>query len=96
MTLLGVFSAAVGALLRSTALALGLLMPLFFVVSPALGTIAGTRPVGRFLPDQAGIQAMRVTVEPGQLTQTQGLTVLVIWTVGVVALGYWMIRQRDA
>lgn len=96
VTLLGVFSASVASLLRGTALSLGILMPLFFVVSPALGTISGTKPVARFLPDQAGMQAMKATVGPGDLTPTQGLLVLVGWTVLAIAAGHWLIRRRDA
>lgn len=96
VTLLGIFSAAVAALLRSTALSLGILMPLFFVVSPALGTISGTKPVARFLPDQAGMRAMRVTMENGDLTPTQGVLVLLAWTIVAAAAGYWLIRRRDA
>lgn len=94
--LIDVFSAAVAALVRGTALALGLLMPLFFVVSPVLGMIPGTRPAARFLPDQAGFRAMQVTAEPGDLTAGQGLLVLALWTVAAAAAGYWLIRRRDA
>lgn len=94
--MINVFSAAVAALLRSTALALGILMPLFFVVGPALGTISGTRPVAQFLPDQAGIRAMRVTAESGDLTAGQGILVLLLWTLAAAAAGYWLIRRRDA
>jgi ABC-2 type transport system permease protein len=96
VTLLGVFAASVAALLRSTALSLGILMPLFFIVSPALGAIPGTKPVARFLPDQAGMQAMKATVGHGDLTPAQGLLVLVAWTVAAVLFGYWSIRRRDA
>lgn len=96
VVLLAVFSASLAALLRSTALSLGILMPLFFVVSPALGTISGTKPVARFLPDQAGMYAMRATVERGDLSPTQGILVLLAWTVVAVVAGYWLIRRRDA
>lgn len=96
VVMINVFSAAVAALLRSTALALGILMPLFFVVSPALGTISGTKPVARFLPDQAGMRAMRVTAESGDLTAGQGLLILLLWTIAAAAAGYWLIRRRDA
>jgi ABC-2 type transport system permease protein len=96
VVLINVFAASLAALLRSTALSLGILMPLFFVVSPALGTISGTKPVARFLPDQAGMQAMKATVSAGDLTPGQGLLVLVLWTVVAAAGGYWLIRRRDA
>lgn len=96
VTLMGIFSASVAALLRSTAISLGVLLPLFFVVSPALGTIEGTKPVARFLPDQAGMYAMRATVGEGDLTATQGILVLLVWAIVAVTTGYWLIRRRDA
>ncbi|WP_329110075.1 ABC transporter permease subunit [Micromonospora sp. NBC_01699] len=96
VTLLGVFAAAVAAVLRGTALTLGILIPFFFVVSPALWLIPATRSAARFLPDQAGMRAMEATVGPGELTQNQGLLVLLGWTVLAVAAGYWSIRRRDA
>ncbi|WP_430499829.1 ABC transporter permease [Micromonospora trifolii] len=96
VVLINVFSAAVAALLRSTALTLGILMPLFFVVGPALGTISGTKPVAQFLPDQAGMRAMQVTADSGELTAGQGILVLLLWTLTAAAVGYWLIRRRDA
>jgi ABC-type transport system involved in multi-copper enzyme maturation permease subunit len=96
VVLINVFAASVAALLRSTAVSLGILMPLFFVASPALGTISGTKPVARFLPDQAGMQAMKATVRAGDLSPGQGLLVLLLWTVVAVGAGYWLIRRRDA
>lgn len=96
VVLINVFAASVAALLRSTAVALGILIPLFFVVSSALDMISITKPVARFLPDQAGTQAMRVTMSAGDLTPGQGLLVLLLWTVVAVGCGYWLIRRRDA
>lgn len=96
VTLLGVFSVAVAAILRSTALTLGILMPLFFVVSPALAAIPGTEPVARFLPDQAGMRAMSVHLAPGDLTPAQGVLVLSAWALAAVVAGSGLVRYRDA
>ena len=48
-------------------------LTLFLVVGPALGTISGTKPVAQFLPDQAGMRAMQVTADSGELTAGQGI-----------------------
>jgi ABC-2 type transport system permease protein len=96
VVLINCLSAAVAAMLRSTAWALGLLVPFFFAASPALAVISGTRPAARFLPDQAGMRAMRVTTEAGALTPGQGLLVLLLWTAALSAAGYWLTCRRDA
>jgi ABC-2 type transport system permease protein len=91
VTLICVFSAAVAAMLRGSALSLGILMPFFFIVSPLLNAIPATRAAARYLPDQAGMRMMTVDLaEAGR-----GLVVVLGWTVVAVLSGYWLTRVRD-
>jgi ABC-2 type transport system permease protein len=91
VTLICVFSAAVAAMLRGSALSLGVLIPFFFVVSPVLNGISATRAVARYLPDQAGLRMMTADLADAG----RGLLVLLGWTVVAVLGGYWLTRVRD-
>jgi ABC-2 type transport system permease protein len=91
VTLICVFSAAVAAMLRGSALSLGVLIPFFFIVSPLLNAIPVTRAAAHYLPDQAGMRMMTVDLaEAGR-----GLLVVLGWTVVAVLSGYWLTRIRD-
>jgi len=96
LTLICAFSAGVAAVLRNSALTLGILIPLFFVIGPIMSRIPGVGKAARFLPDQAGNQIM--TVGPphgGALSALQGLLIVIAWTVVAVGAGYLLLRRRD-
>ncbi|MEU2909608.1 ABC transporter permease [Streptomyces massasporeus] len=96
MALLAVFAMGAATVLRSPLLALGLLMPFFFLVSPILGSLPKTRTVAQYFPDSAGIRIAQVEKLPGALGPWSGLGILVLWTAVSVALGVVALRSRDA
>lgn len=89
--LLSLFSAAVTVLVRGTAVALGILLPLFFAAGPLLANLPATRELARFLPDQAGQQA--IWVSGNTLRPLYGLLVLILWTAAAVVAALWSIRR---
>ncbi|MGW5360290.1 ABC transporter permease subunit [Actinopolymorpha pittospori] len=96
LTLVCALAIGVATVVRSSALALVILVPLFYVVEPILGQIRLTEALARYLPGQAGAQVM--TVGPpknGALEPGQGLLVLVAWTATALVAGYLSLRHRD-
>ncbi|MFE0187666.1 ABC transporter permease [Streptomyces sp. NPDC058989] len=92
--LLAVFSAGIGALLRSPVGALSLLVPLFLSLGPMLGSLKATREVGQFLPDRAGQQILHLAPE-GTLGPWPGIAVLAGWAALAAAAGLWSLLRRD-
>ncbi|GAA1682553.1 ABC transporter permease [Glycomyces endophyticus] len=101
LTLLSVFTAAVAVMLRSTVLALSVLLPVLFLGSQGLGNIDAIRPVAQYLPDQVGMVIMHLTV-PGDprfgrdYGPWEGIAILVLWTAAALAGGWFAMRRRDA
>ncbi|MFI6070022.1 ABC transporter permease subunit [Actinoplanes sp. NPDC051343] len=96
LTLVCALSVGVGTVLRNSALTLGILIPLFFIIGPILSRIPGVDKAARFLPDQAGNQIMTVGEhKAGTLTPLEGLLVLIAWTVLAVGGGHLRLRRRD-
>ncbi|WP_317790979.1 ABC transporter permease subunit [Actinoplanes sichuanensis] len=96
-TLLCVFAMGLAAVLRSSALTIGLLFPLFFMISTILTSIPKVGQVAQFLPDVAGGQILyREPQGDTILNGWTGLAVLVAWTVAALAAGYLAVRRRDA
>lgn len=97
LTLLCLISAAVTMMLRSTVLALGILVPLFFIVSDILAHLPGVGSVARYLPNVAGAQILRV-VPDGRIDVGTwgGLAVLLLWTAAALCGGLVTLRRRDA
>ncbi|MEE1804674.1 ABC transporter permease subunit [Streptomyces sp. NPDC101062] len=101
MTLIALFSMGVTAMLRSSILSLGILMPFFFLVSQILAAVPGAKDVARYFPDQAGRQITQVV--SGALNSTpapygpwQGLGIMALWVVAALAGGYAVLKKRDA
>ncbi|MDA5285174.1 MULTISPECIES: ABC transporter permease subunit [unclassified Streptomyces] len=101
MALISLFSMGVTAMLRSQMLALGILMPFFFLVSTILGAVETTRKVAQYFPDQAGSKIMQVV--PGAMDSGEtpygpwgGLGIMVLWTLAAVLGGYIVLKKRDA
>ncbi|MEV5595163.1 ABC transporter permease [Streptomyces sp. NPDC052496] len=99
MTLIAVFSMGVATMLRSPMLALGILMPFFFLISSILGNVPATEKIGWYLPDQAGQKVMQVVPPAGNEVPYGpwgGFAIMVAWTAAVLLCGYALLRRRDA
>ncbi|MFD7643241.1 hypothetical protein ACFV4P_21610 [Kitasatospora sp. NPDC059795] len=83
--------------LRNQTAALGLLSPMVFLGTTALSAIPGVRDVTQFLPDRAGLYAMRLHDAPDvHYGHTTGLLLAAAWTALAVAAGLRTLRRRDA
>jgi ABC-type transport system involved in multi-copper enzyme maturation permease subunit len=89
LALLALLSAGAAAAVRSTAAALGLLVPLVFLISPVVGEDAW------FLPDRAGQQVLHPVPE-GPLGAWTGMAVMAAWTAAALCAGLIVLRRRDA
>ncbi|MEE1940322.1 ABC transporter permease subunit [Streptomyces sp. TRM 70361] len=89
LSLLTLLSAGVATVLRSTAGALGTLVPLIFLISPVVG------PDAWFLPDRAGQQVLHPVPE-GPLGAWSGMAVMALWTAAALCAGLAVLRRRDA
>ncbi len=99
MTLIALFSMGVATMLRSPMLALGILMPIFFLLAPILGNVSATKKVGQYLPDQAGSKIMQVVPPLDGDTPYGpwgGLLIMVAWVAVALAGGYLLLKKRDA
>ncbi|MEU8433039.1 ABC transporter permease subunit [Streptomyces sp. NPDC029216] len=101
MALIALFSMGVAMMLRSSMLALGILMPFFFLISTILGAVEATRQVAQYFPDQAGTRIMQVV--PGAMDSAEasygpwgGLGIMVLWVAAAVIGGYLVLGKRDA
>jgi ABC-type transport system involved in multi-copper enzyme maturation permease subunit len=96
-TLLGVFAMGLAAVLRSSALTIGILFPLFFLVSTILSSLPKVGKLAQFLPDVAGGNILyRQPPADTVLNAWTGLAVLVAWTAAAVFAGYLAVKRRDA
>ncbi|MER5476089.1 ABC transporter permease [Streptomyces sp. NPDC002734] len=98
MTLIAVFSMGMAAMLRSPMLALGVLMPFFFLLSPILGAVSATKKVGQYLPDQAGSRIMQVVTlgDDKPYGPWGGLGIMALWCAAALVGGYLLLKRRDA
>ncbi|MBT2403905.1 MULTISPECIES: ABC transporter permease subunit [unclassified Streptomyces] len=101
MAMIALFSMGVAAILRSSMLSLGILMPFFFLVSNILGAVSATRKVAQYFPDQAGSKIMQVV--PGAMDTGDtpygpwgGFGIMALWTLAAVLGGYLILKKRDA
>ncbi|MFE5485299.1 ABC transporter permease [Streptomyces sp. NPDC056527] len=94
--LLAVLAGAVTFVTRRSIGALGILLPMLFLVSGILAASSRLRPLARLLPDRAGLQLMQAHHEAGDLTPAAGGAVLLLWTAAVVTLAYVLFRRREA
>jgi ABC-2 type transport system permease protein len=98
MTMTALISLAIGALLRHTAGAISVALGLNLVVPGLLGLIPGSlgQHLEYALPSRAGQLIMDRTEDVGTpYTQWTGLFIVVLWTVGTMALALWSIKKRD-
>ncbi|MFE9537682.1 ABC transporter permease [Streptomyces sp. NPDC006691] len=101
MALIALFSMGVAAMLRSSMLSLGILMPFFFLISQILSAVPGAKTVARYFPDRAGSQIMQVVPDamnsdPAPYGPWGGLSIMALWVIAALAGGYLVLRHRDA
>ncbi|MFI5753891.1 ABC transporter permease subunit [Streptomyces sp. NPDC051569] len=101
MALIAVFSMGVTAMLRSSMLSLGILMPFFFLVSQILSAVPVAKNVAHYFPDQAGSKILQVVPNAMNADRTPygpwgGFGILVLWVLAALAGGYAVLKKRDA
>ncbi|GAA2096469.1 ABC transporter permease subunit [Streptomyces albiaxialis] len=102
LTLICLFALGVATMLRSSALALGILLPLLFLGSQGLGNVPKLKTVLQFLPDQAGMELMGLVgpSDDPQFAHVYGpwgaLAILLAWTAAALVGGYVTLNRRDA
>ncbi|MFE9844499.1 ABC transporter permease subunit [Streptomyces goshikiensis] len=101
MALIALFSMGVATMLRSSVLAICILIPFFLLISNILNGVSATRKVAQYLPDQAGSKIMQVV--PGAMDSGEtpygpwgGLGIMVLWVLASVLGGYLVLKKRDA
>ncbi|MFI5532646.1 ABC transporter permease subunit [Kitasatospora sp. NPDC051853] len=97
LTMLCLFAAGVTAMLHNQTLALGLLVPFFFLLSPILSIVPYAKNVARYFPDYAGSRMLAV-YEPADQPYGPwaGFFICLAWTVAAVAGGILVLKKRDA
>ncbi|MEU8621069.1 ABC transporter permease [Streptomyces sp. NPDC048623] len=93
--LLAVLAAALTFLVRRSLAALGILLPLLFVVSGALAAVPRLRSLARLLPDRAGLRLMQTHQDAGDLSPLAGGAVLLLWAVLAAAGSYAALRRQE-
>lgn len=84
------------AMLGNFSAALGLLTPMVFLGTTWLAAIPGVRELGQFLPDRAGLYAMRTQPEPGvHYGHWTGLAIMALWTALAVYGGLRAMRRYE-
>jgi ABC-2 type transport system permease protein len=102
LTMMCVFVMGVATVLRSTALSLGIMIPVLFLNSQGLSSLPAVRPVTQYLPDQAGAAMMHIG-EPGKtfLGHTDfgpggAFLIMLAWVAAALGGAYVSVRRRDA
>ncbi|GAA2418805.1 ABC transporter permease [Streptomyces mauvecolor] len=93
--LIAVCAGAVTFMVRRSIAALGILLPLLFLVSSLLGASSRLASFARLLPDRAGLRLMQVHQEPGDLTPAAGGGVLLLWTLVAAFAAYALFSRRE-
>ncbi|MER7622796.1 ABC transporter permease [Streptomyces sp. NPDC126503] len=101
MGLIAIFSMGVAAMLRSSMLSLGILVPFFFLISQILSAVPKAKEVARYFPDQAGSKIMQVVPdalgsEKAPYGPWGGLGIMLLWVAAALVGGWLVLRRRDA
>ncbi|MBD0710723.1 MULTISPECIES: ABC transporter permease [unclassified Streptomyces] len=99
--LIALFSMGVTAMLRSSILSMGILIPFLLLVSGILSVVPKAKEVALYFPDQAGSKIMRVVPDGMGATDASygpwgGLGIMVLWVIASLVGGYLVLRNRDA
>ena len=96
---------AIGALLRSSAAALSLVLGLLLVLEQIVGAVPMIKNAAPLLPANAGsrlvmsdarVQEMNDAMAGPDLTPWLGYGVMLVWVVALLSLGVVLVRRRDA
>ncbi|MFH8577377.1 ABC transporter permease [Streptomyces zaomyceticus] len=101
MGLIALFSMGVAAMLRSSMLSLGILVPFLLLVSNILSAVPKAKEVARYFPDQAGAKIMQVVPDAMNSEEAPygpwgGLGIMVLWVAVALLGGYLVLKKRDA
>jgi ABC-2 type transport system permease protein len=96
---LGVFSIAIGAIVRHTAGGIAGIIAFVLVLAPLTQLIPGSigDHVYAYLPTSAGQLMVNARQGPDDLfTPWQGFGVMCLWTLGLMVIANYLLRRRDA
>lgn len=101
MAMIALFSMGAAAMLRSSVLAICILIPLFLLITNILGGVPATRKVGQYFPDQAGSKIMQVVPDAMDSGTTPygpwgGFGIMLLWVAASLLGGYLVLKKRDA
>ena len=99
LTVLGLFSLAIGTMIRHTAGAIATAIGVVFVLPILSGLLPGSwgAHINAYLPEQAGTLITHTQEQSGDLLSPwQGFGVLCIWTVLALAVAAYLLERRDA
>jgi ABC-2 type transport system permease protein len=99
LTVVGLLSVALGALIRNTAGAIAAVFGLLLVL-PVLGEVLGLtswgKDVPKYLPSNAGQALLAVTPDPGGLGPWTGFGFFCAYTAAVMVAAAVLLKRRDA
>jgi ABC-type transport system involved in multi-copper enzyme maturation permease subunit len=96
-TAIAAMGVAFGALMRHTATAIGILVAILFVVPVLFETLGGVwGDAVEYLPGEAGQAMIAVVKEPGEMSPSVALLVLIGWIGVLLAAGMIALKRRDA
>ncbi|GHF45420.1 ABC transporter [Kitasatospora xanthocidica] len=97
LTMLCLFSAGVTTMLHNQTLALGVLVPFFFLLSPILSAVPKVKTLAHYFPDYAGSRMLLVYEQHGQpYGPWAGFLICLAWTAAALAGGALVLKKRDA
>ncbi|MFJ8472881.1 ABC transporter permease subunit [Kitasatospora sp. NPDC094011] len=97
LTMLCLFSAGVTAMLHNQTLALGVLVPFFFLLSPILSAVPKVKTLAHYFPDYAGSRMLLVYEQNGQpYGPWTGFAICLAWTLAALIGGTLVLKNRDA
>jgi ABC-2 type transport system permease protein len=99
LAMLGLFSVAIGQLVRHTAGAISTVVGLVLVLVPLSGLLPGSigDHVSAYLPTNAGSLILKAHPTSDQLLSAwQGYGVFGLWTIALLAVAGWLLVRRDA
>ncbi|RSM81643.1 ABC transporter permease [Kibdelosporangium aridum] len=99
LALLGVFSLAIGALVRHTAAGISIVIGFVLVLAPLAATLPGKAGdyIHAYLPTEAGLLIGQAKQGANDLlTPWQGFGVFVLWTAVLMIIAAVLLKRRDA
>lgn len=97
LTLLCLFAAGVTTMLHNQTLALGVLVPFFFLLSPILSAVPKVKTLAHYFPDYAGSRMLLVYEQHGQpYGPWAGFLICLAWTLAALVGGALVLKKRDA